>query len=300
MVYGRLGCSTLIPLPSVAGVQIRIHGLLPALLLLAWIFGLGQDALLLLLLLLSHELAHVLFAHAFGLRLRSLRLLPIGGAMDLDGLERADPAVEVAVAMAGPLHNLVLLAVGFLLQVTGVLAPRTGAFFMLANASLSLGNLLPALPLDGGRVVQALIATQRGFVQASQTVELLGKITIWVLILLSAAALFRGWIFVGPLLFAIFIAMRGSQEGRASRLRGLRTLWQWPGNELTDAVPVQGIAVPEQFPLHKLAGRLLPHRYHIVWVVRRGGHADGPWNEADVWQALQTRGPDARAADLRR
>lgn len=282
------------------GVQIRIHFLLPVLLLLAWAFGLGQDALLLLLLLLSHELAHVLFAHAFGLHPRSLRLLPIGGAMDLDGIERADPAVEVAVAMAGPLHNLVLLAFGFLLQATGFLAPRDGAFFMLANASLSLGNLLPALPLDGGRVVQALIATQRGFAHASHTLALLGRVTVWVLILLSAAAVFRGWIFVGPLLFAIFISMRGSQEGRASRLRGLRTLWQWPGNELADAVPVQDIAVPEQFPLRKLVGRLLPHRYHIVWVVRRGGHADGPWDEADVWQVLQTRGPDARAVDLKR
>lgn len=290
----------MIRLPTIGGVRFGVHMLLPVLLALATWAGLGREAGLLLLLLASHELAHLLFAQAFGLRLRSLQLLPTGGVAELEGLEFADPGVETSVALAGPLHNLILLALGLVLRSLGLLAPGQGAFFLVGNAALSLGNLLPALPLDGGRVVRALVAQRRGYAAAAATLDMLGRITAGVLVALCAVALLRGWFLLGPLVFGFFIFAHAGVERREAGVRGLRGLWRRTGRTPEEPLTVQGVALPAAFPLLRLVDQMVPHRYHLFWVIERGGKASGPYDEAELWRALRQGGAEVTARGLRK
>ena len=105
-----------------------------------------------------HEGAHLLAARLAGVGVSRLRLMPFGGAIDMENPYALSPARVIAVAAAGPLSNCVLLFLAAALAHWRVIAPEFALALMRVNAALMLFNLLPALPLDGGRMLVALLS----------------------------------------------------------------------------------------------------------------------------------------------
>jgi Zn-dependent protease/predicted transcriptional regulator len=130
-----------------------------------------------------HELAHELAAGRYGIRTREVVLLPIGG---IARLERAPerPAQELAIALAGPSVNLAIIATLYMffpatrsVSLTNLRAPAEPAVFLMAANQLMVAfNLIPALPMDGGRIVRALLAALLPANQATRAATALGQI----------------------------------------------------------------------------------------------------------------------------
>ena len=164
---------------------------------------------------LLHEFGHALSAKKYGIKTRDITLLPIGGVARLERMPD-DPKQELWVALAGPAVNVVIAAVLFVfLQITSSLAPLnqlsvTGGPFMerlmVVNIFLVLFNMLPAFPMDGGRVLRALLAMRMDYLRATQIAANLGQ----------GMALLFGFIglFSSPFLLfiALFIWIGASQE----------------------------------------------------------------------------------------
>jgi Zn-dependent protease len=193
------------------GIAVRVHATF--LLMLGWIaFGTYSDTKSALAVLFSvlfmlavfclvvlHEYGHALTARHFGIRTRNITLYPIGGVALLEGMPKR-PREQLLVALAGPAVNfllaggtaLVMMALGQPLVGWHQLGddPRSllGALFV-ANILMGSFNLLPALPMDGGRVVRALLAMRLGPVPATRIAAALAKV---VAVLMAGYALSSG------------------------------------------------------------------------------------------------------------
>lgn len=287
--------------PLLGGPRLTVHPVFLLLLVIAIAAGFGREALALCLVLAGHELAHLLAATAFRLRTVSIEILPFGGVMRLEGLDLADPGVEAAVALAGPLHNLLWLCAGFSLRELGWLQPDVGSFFLVANAVVGAGNLLPALPLDGGRVAQAMLSAYRGHRAAGVLLGRCGYALAILLALGGAVLLWRGVFAPSLFIFGAFVGLRAGPERKMGLTRPWRELTGRAGLLAREGMfPVRPLAVPPSLPLRELVQQFVPRAYHVVWVVHGSGASSGPWDEAEIWQTLRRRGAGAIALDLRR
>jgi Zn-dependent protease len=220
---------------SVAGTAVRIH--VTFLLLLAWIFGAnyfsgGPPAAwgallfvaLLFLCVLLHEFGHIFTARAFGVSTPDVILLPIGGVSRLERIPEK-PREEFLIAIAGPAVNVVIAVVlivfaGAKLGMDSLVSiQNTSAGFIdrLAevNLFLALFNLIPAFPMDGGRVLRALLVARFGYVRATEIAAAIGQ---WVAFALGFLGLFGN-----PLLIfiAIFIYLAASSEAHLVAVRAM-------------------------------------------------------------------------------
>jgi Zn-dependent protease len=203
---------------------------------------------------LLHELGHALMARYFGIRTRDITLYPIGGVARLERMSE-EPAQEVAIALAGPAVNFVIvllltpvLILGFAADLFASPVPdvawQTGLLSILTlfawylwsgNLGMMIFNLIPAFPLDGGRVLRALMALGLGHLRAT---EVAARVGMFLALPIAALSLFPPHNPM-PMVITAFLIMAGQMELAAVRhMNALRQRQQ-----VLNAVPVVSDAV---------------------------------------------------------
>ena len=165
---------------------------------------------------LLHEYGHAFAARYFGIPTHGITLLPIGGVAQLDRIPR-NPWQEFVIAIAGPAVNVVIaLALMLITQNFALfqfLAPNVASLsfswldhLLMVNVGLVMFNLLPSFPMDGGRVLRALLATSNDYEVATRWAARIGKFV--------AAILFVVGFVSNPMLMlvAAFVAFAGEAE----------------------------------------------------------------------------------------
>jgi Zn-dependent protease/CBS domain-containing protein len=291
---------------TVAGTAVRIH--VTFLLFLAWIFGVNyvsggtQQAwsgllfvVLLFLCVLLHEFGHIFTARGFGVSTPDVILLPIGGVARLERIPEK-PSEEFLVAIAGPAVNvaiagLLVLAAGANIQIghlvslestTASLVDRLAA----VNLYLALFNLIPAFPMDGGRVLRAVLATRLGYVHATEIAAMIGQGVAFLLGFLG--------LFGNPLLIfvAIFVYLAAASEAHLVAIRAMSR-----GVPVTAAMMTQFATLTPDEHVNAAVETLLRTSQSEFPVVDGAGRPVGVLARHDLIRALKERGPDVRVAD---
>ena len=169
-----------------------------------------------------HEFGHALAARRYGIKTRDIILLPIGGVARLERMP-TNPRHELWISIAGPAVNVVIAATLFMwiklsasFDPSQVMTASAGPFFeriLAVNLFMIAFNMIPAFPMDGGRVLRAVLAMRSGHRRATQIAASIGQ----------GIAVFFGVIglFYNPflLLIALFVWVGASQEARAAQIQ---------------------------------------------------------------------------------
>ncbi len=291
---------------KVAGTVVRVH--LTFLLFLAWIFAASYasggpatawDSLafmvLLFLCVLLHEFGHIFTARAFGVTTPYVTLLPIGGVAQLERIPE-EPWEEFLIAIAGPLVNVVIT---ILLVVAGGATLHGYAATALDNTQISLldrlavvnlflalFNLIPAFPMDGGRVLRAALASKFGYVRATEISASIGQFVAFALG-------FIGLLYNPLLIFiAIFVYLAASSEAHMVALRAASR-----GVPVSHAMMTHFETLSPEGHLDGAVQTLLQTGQGEFPVVDGAGKPVGVLDRGALIRALKTLGPDARVAD---
>lgn len=261
-----------------------------------------------------HEFGHALVAKYYKVRVGSITLLPIGGVANLERMPDK-PMQEFLIALAGPLVNFalaalllpfVILTVGMQVSagtvqgdigqimrgmLAGAMQPSVSnllVYLLATNVLLGLFNLLPAFPMDGGRILRALLAMAMPYVQATRTAVLVGRVFA---VLMAIWGIMGGGIIL--MLIAFFIYVGGGAEREAVESRAV----------LRHATAEQALShnAVSLYASERLsrAVDLIMNSYQTDYaVLDLSGNFIGVLTRPRLVAALKSQGPDARVVDV--
>jgi Zn-dependent protease/CBS domain-containing protein len=246
---------------------------------------------------LLHEFGHALMARHYGIPTRDITLLPIGGLARLERMPDK-PIQELWVALAGPAVNVVIaaaLAIGLTLanawEPVSALGLMQGGFaerLVAVNIFLVLFNLLPAFPMDGGRVLRSLLALRLEYSRATRIAASVGQ---GMAVLFGIAGLFGNPML---LLIALFVWIGASQEAAAAEIRSSLT-----GLTVRDAMLTDFKVLSPEQTLGDAVRMLLAGSQQDFPVMDRGEVA-GILGHHDLFRALREQGEHAPVSSAMR
>ncbi|MPM33000.1 putative zinc metalloprotease Rip3 [bioreactor metagenome] len=301
---------------SVLGIPIRLHiTFLLILPIFAYIFAINPypygfqgveptatkyvlsalTAILLFASILLHELAHSYLAKRYGVNIESITLFLFGGVSSMEEIPR-DPGQEAKMAFAGPFTSLVIGSV-CLLVYSNIIAPNPAlsgnpvylVIWILGAMNLVLGifNLLPAFPMDGGRVLRAFYARRMSYVKATQSAAAVGK---FFAILMAIFGIFTGSLWF-PLI-ALFIYVGASEEERSTQASvTLENIL------VKDIMTKNVVSVPPSMNVEDLV-HFMFEKKHMGYPVMEGSNLKGIVTFTDVQRVPTLDRPVMRVSDI--
>jgi Zn-dependent protease/CBS domain-containing protein len=295
---------------KIAGIPINVHWTF--LILLAWVLiaswsrsqevvtavaGVGFIVIVFGCIVL-HELGHALVARHFGITTSDITLLPIGGVARLQRMPDR-PSQELQVALAGPAVNVAIAAVLYFVFGVGFPVARSDAqelvksqfapSLLAFNVIVVLFNLLPAFPMDGGRVLRALLAMRLPYARATRVAASVGQ---FMAIMFGLA----GLVIPNPflLLIALFVWIGAESEAVMVEERVLLKDMPVRTSMLTDYHTV----TPEDTLGHATELLLAGTQQDFPVVSGQGPEFEGVLTRSDLMAGLARGGPEARVADF--
>jgi stage IV sporulation protein FB len=256
------------------GITVRLHPLFLLLMAVAAAAGLFVELVTLFVIVVIHELGHVAAALHYGWRIREIQLLPFGGVAEVEEAGTIPVRQETVVALAGPLQNAWLALSGWAMGQAGWADRAWSADFAAANVWIGLFNLLPFLPLDGGKLMQAWLSLRLPYHAALRRSILISIAGGAMLAAASAWPVFRG----GPvqlnlLVIGIFLIASGWYQWRNIPYLFFRFLVHRSRRsaEKMDAGTIaHPIVVSQGRPLSSVVRLLMKERYHLIYVMNGG------------------------------
>lgn len=302
-------------LGSVTGIKIRVHWTF--LLLIPWIVFLELSrggntnsilwslgfVMVLFACVVLHELGHALTARRFKINTRQITLLPIGGVASLESMPE-DPKEELLVAIAGPMVNIVIAIILYFLFPIGqfftqdlteleqlLSSINAGNFFFYlfsANVMLVLFNLLPAFPMDGGRVLRAILSMKMNRVSATQVAAKLGQAVAFLFFFIG--------LFYNPLLILIAIFVYFGAQGENVMIQQLALL---KDHKVKEAMMTDITVLHPDDTLERVIDVILSGAERD-FVVSDNGEIKGVLLHSDILEAIKKKNTHIRVNQIMR
>lgn len=275
-------------------IGLKVNLLVMILCLVYVLIGLEQEIMMIGAAVLVHELGHIFVAKAMQVKILEVEFFPFGGQAKIEDFTGLKPDKEIYVSLAGPAASLFTAAVFYFL------ADKSLNYFIKVNLLLAAFNILPALPLDGGRILRAFLSRFTGYRKATDVAVFLGGFFAFLLAGYGGYKLvffdLKGinYVFIG-----IFLFLGASREKWLLNYAFMRFLVN-KKKELAAKGFMKSrqlVSYPDT-EIKKILVTLKPEEYTLVVIVDREQHILGMCGEAELIECILTKGPAARLSDL--
>jgi stage IV sporulation protein FB len=284
------------------GVKIRLHPLFVLFLFLSVLTGYYLETLTLFAIVIIHEFGHIAAAKSFGWRIRHIRLLPFGGVAEVEEHGNVPAREELIVALSGPLQHvwMILLAEG--MKAAGFSDSGWWDYFIGANLTICFFNLLPILPLDGGKVLQILLGYGMSYRRSLLLSTYAGLVFGGAIVLVAAWRIWVGDLQLNLLIVGLFLCASNWYLLRALPYQFLRFLMSREAASVRfigEGSLAQPIVVARHRRLGDIVKLLMRDRYHLVYVLGERGIIQAVLPEQRVVERyLRELPPGSAVSDL--
>lgn len=262
------------------------------------IFGYYVEMFLLFLFVLLHELCHVMIARIYKLKVRSIELFPFGGVARIEELDYAGVFRSIAITAAGPLFNLASALLLFLLKMNKIYIPLQD-YMIDANLVLGLFNMLPGMPLDGGRIVRSVLSCFIGYKKSVIAAAALGKIIAVTIFLCGILLLFYGKPDISLLVMPFFIFITADREENSVMFIIIRDIVN-KKNRIKNRKVMETLelCVYEDTYISEILKYFDFNKFHIFFVIDRAMGIEGVITETQIFDNLSAGPGDITIGEL--
>jgi len=280
-VLMRIKIHPTFPLVIFAGIFLEFFGMLIMVYIVAFL----------------HEMAHIFVAGVLKVKVGAIEIMPFGITMRLESSYIKEPAKEIMISLAGPLSNFIMMAIAGSLLDTGLASKELLEFFIMINISMMVLNLMPIIPLDGGRALRGTLTIKKGFVKAYNFVMQITKIFAVIVILSGLAVLIISGFNFSLILIGAFLVSGVISEKRAGSLMVMRDIL-YNRYKLDGIMNTKCFISKECEPARKTLKNLSYNNYSIVTVVDENMQICGALTETEIVEGIIKKGIGVKLGNL--
>lgn len=282
-------------------IRFHVHPLFIIVWVIAALSGMFLEATTLFIIVLIHELGHVWTALSYGWRVEEIELLPFGGVAKVSEYGNVSAWEEIVVALAGPLNNGLMVWMAYFFSAAGWWGPEWTSFFIQANLMIGLFNLLPVLPLDGGKIAQAMLSLIMPYLKAVRLSIIMGFLCSSLLLIYGLGLPTLDKIHINAILIGVFL-FYGNVYAFISvhvlKIRFFLHRQPWGEKQLELGGSSVPIIVSSNHTLEQTLKMFWRDRYHLIYIIDGDGNVQKVITEQGLIDAYLKGNPSKKVFDL--
>lgn len=283
---------------KISDIRVSINLFFVLILLSAIVAGFQGDMLASISALAIHESAHIFLAKVMGIKIEELEFLPFGGRMKLLFDEETIEA-EMITVLAGPMANFAVAGLLLIFIGENVISRQIAEKLIKYQLTLGFFNILPALPLDGGRIFVLWLSQHVNYIEAVRIASTMGKVLALVLLSVAIGGLFFGKSFINFLLIGVFLFIQGTKESKDAPLIFMRQLTKKKENLFKRGyMQTETLVVMEWMKLKSILYLFIPQKYFLVYILDKDMHIKKYFTETEIFDIIVEKGLDIRIREL--
>ncbi|MCR4431462.1 MAG: M50 family metallopeptidase [Tepidanaerobacteraceae bacterium] len=246
-----------------------------------------------------HELGHIAAAEALGLKVEKIDILPLGGRIKILNLDEASPEAEMLTVLAGPMMNFAVSIFLLLLFNQSEIVSKLGKNFIDYQLMIGFFNMLPALPLDGGRVFVLWLRQHMNYISAVRVAAGLSKAFALAMFLVSVVGLFVGRLFINFAIAGFFLLSYAFKEQKDAPIFFIKNIARKKEMLFKKGfLPMETLAAVGNTPVKRLLYEFMPNKYYIVYMLDSSMKIKNCLTETEIFDKIIREGLDRKLEDL--
>ena len=282
----------------VSDYKISISLVFVILVVLAFAAGKHVETMAAILALGVHEFAHVFAGKKLGIAIDEIEILPFGGRI-VSGLNDAPDEKEILMVLAGPLSNFAVAGLILFLSTLELMPQKLAGQLISYQLMIGVFNMLPAFPLDGGRIFALWLSKHMTFTSSVRIASHAGKILAYSLLLTAFIGIIFKKINFSLIITGFFLLQQASNEEKNAHLIFMNQLAKKKERLLKNQYfPGEIVVVDQETPVKKLLYLFLPKKYFIVYILDRNMKIQKSLTETEIFDKIIEKGLDFKMKDL--